>query len=165
MMTVTRLSLLAALLAALAPGAARAAPPSYARDVKPFLARYCLECHAGGDPEGGLNLETFKGLADGGDHGAVLTPGKPDASRVVRMVEGKTGPRMPPKKARQPRPEEVALLRAWVATGAKDDSATARVTLPDVQPKVPVLAPVTALAYHPAGKLLAAAGRGEVLFF
>jgi WD40 repeat protein len=152
-------------LAALAAGPARADTPSYAKQVKPFFARYCLECHGGRDPEGGLNLETFKGLADGGDHGAVFTAGKPDASRMVRMVEGKTGPRMPPKKARQPKAEEVALLRAWIDSGAKDDSATSRVTLPDVQPKTPVLAPVTALAYHPAGKLLAAAGRGEVLFF
>jgi WD40 repeat protein len=154
------------MLAALAAGPARADAPSYAKQVKPFFARYCLECHGGRDPEGGLVLETYKGLADGGDHGAVLTPGKPDASRIVRMVEGKTGPRMPPKKAaRQPGAAEVALLRAWVASGAKDDSAAVRLTLPDVAPKAPVRAPVTALAYHPGGKLLAAAGRGEVLFF
>ena len=43
-------------------------PPSYAKDVRPFLAKYCSECHAGKEPESGLNLETYKGLMEGGDH-------------------------------------------------------------------------------------------------
>ncbi len=142
----------------------RAAGPSWGRDVRPFLARYCLECHNAKDAEGGLVLETYKGLTEGGDHGPVLTPGKADDSRIVRMVEGKTKPVMPPKKARQPSAAEVALLRAWIDAGAKEDSAGATVILPDVKPKGPVAAPVTALAYHPDGKLLAAGGRYEVLF-
>src|SRR5712692_6816309 len=85
---------------------------SYARDVKPFLTRYCVECHFGKEPEGGLNLETFQALLAGGEHGPVVTPGKADDSRMGRMVEGKTRPRMPPKKARQPKPEELAVLRS-----------------------------------------------------
>src|SRR6516165_6967771 len=88
--------------------------PSYAKDVRPFLAKYCSECHAGKEPESGLNLETYKGLMDGGDHGPVLKAGKADESRIVRMVEGKSKPFMPPRNARQPRPEEVAVLRAWI---------------------------------------------------
>src|SRR5437763_12307244 len=78
--------------------------PSYARQVRPFLARYCVECHAD-DPEGGLRLDTYKGLMAGGDTGAVLVPGKPDESRLVGMVEGRVSPKMPPKRAKQhPRP-------------------------------------------------------------
>ncbi len=133
--------------------------------MRPFLARYCLECHGGKDPEGGLNLEIYKGLKEGGDHGPVLTPGKADTSRIVRMVEGKTKPSMPPKKAKQPPAAEVALLRAWIDAGAREDGAAVQVVLPDVRPKGPVAPPVTALAYHPDGKLLAAGGRQEVLFF
>jgi hypothetical protein len=140
-------------------------PPSFCRDVQPFLARFCLECHNGKDPEGGLNLETFKGLTDGGIHGPVLIPGKPDFSKLVRMVEGTRRPRMPPKRAKQhPSRAEFAVLRAWVAAGARDDSAGTRVRLPVIRPKAPVRTPVSALAYHPWGKMLAAAGRGEVLF-
>lgn len=150
---------------ALVPTGLQAAPPSYAKDVRPFFARYCIECHSGTDPDGELNLETYKSLVAGGTHGPVLTPGKPDASRIVRMVEGKKGPRMPPKKARQPKPEEVALLRAWVAAGAKDDGAAVKVAVPNIRPKAPVAPPVTALAYHPGGKVLLAAGRGKALAF
>src|SRR5712692_8769479 len=143
-------------------GPAAAAPPSYAKQVKPFFARYCLECHSGEDPEGSLDLETFKGLTEGGAHGAVLQPGKADASRMVRMLEGKTTPSMPPKKKPQPKAEEIALLRAWIDAGAKDDTDSATVTLPTIAPKHGAAPPVTALAYDPDGKTLAAGGYKEV---
>jgi hypothetical protein len=158
-----RTTLLSALTLLLATAAAAAEAPSYARQVKPFFARYCVECHNGEEPEGGLNLETYKSLMEGGGRGAALVPGKPDLSRLVRMVEGKLKPTMPPKKAKQPKPAEVTVVRAWVAAGARDDSAALRITLPAIKPRVAPATPVTALAYHPGGKLLAAAGRGEVL--
>src|SRR6266851_6312274 len=110
-------------------------PPSYARQVKTFLARYCLECHNASTTKGELDLETFKGLMQGGKSGPVIVPGKPDESRLVLLPEHKDKPPMPPKSARQPRPEEVPVLRAWVAAGAKDDSATVRITLPEIEPR------------------------------
>ena len=153
------LSLLVLLFAA---GPAAAAPPSYAKQVRPFFVAYCVECHNAKEPESSLDLETYKGLRAGGDHGPVIEPGKADASRLVRMAEHKTKPFMPPKKAKQPRPDEVAVLRTWVDAGAKDDSAAAAVTLDPIKPRGPVAVPVAALAYRPDGKLLAAGGNGEV---
>ncbi len=164
-MTLMRLSLLAGLVLAF-PSAAWAVqpPPRYASQVKPFFTRYCLECHNGEEAKGGLNLETYKSLLAGGDKGAVLVPGKADASRIVRLVEHKDKPFMPPKKAKQPRPEEVALLRAWIDAGAKEDGDI-RIAVPDIRPKSPVAPPVAALAYHPGGQTLAAGGRGLVYLF
>jgi hypothetical protein len=138
-------------------------PPSYARQVKPLFARYCLECHNSDKVKGDLNLETYKGLQEGGKSGAVIVPGKPDQSRLVLLAEGKDKPRMPPKEAKQPKPDEVAILRAWVAAGAKDDAATLTIPIPDIKPRVPVRAPVAAVAYGPDGKRLAAGGHKEVL--
>lgn len=155
--------LLWASLAAFPASLAAQEPPSYARQIKPFLAKYCLECHTGDRAKGGLDLTTPQGLLSGGNNGPALVPGKPDASRLVLQVEGKQKPEMPPKKARQPLPDEAALLRAWVAAGARDDSSDLTVRLPDVKPRRPVAAPVTALAFHPGGKLLAAADYQEVL--
>jgi WD40 repeat protein len=141
----------------------QAQPPSYAKQVKPFFARYCVECHNSKEGEGGLNLETFKALMEGGGRGAAVVPGKPDGSRLVRMIEGKAKPFMPPRKAKQPPRDEVALVRAWVLAGARDDSSGAKVVLPAIAPKHKVATPVTALAYAAGGKYLAATGRGEVL--
>ena len=135
------------------------APPSYARQIKPFLARYCVECHPTMFPDGGLSLDTFKGLMKGGDNGPVVVPGKPDESKIPLVLEGKAKPSMPPKSAKnRPKPEEIAHVRAWVAAGAKDDSDSIKVALPDIKPRAAAPAAVTALAYRPDGKLLAAGG-------
>src|SRR5262249_43790317 len=64
---------------------------------------------------------------------------------------------------RHPRPEEVRVLRAWVATGAKDDSSSVKAVIPDIKPRVPVNPPVTALAYRPDGKVLVAGSYREAL--
>jgi WD40 repeat protein len=161
-MMITRNAALLVLLAL--PGLAAAAePPSYARQVRPFLARYCLECHNATRTKGDLNLETFTGLMTGGKHGPAVVAGKPDASQIVLSVEHKAKPFMPPKRSRQPDAVEVGVLRAWVAAGAKDDSATIKAVIPDIRPRVPVAPAVTALAYRPDGKLLAAGTHREVL--
>src|SRR5262245_15591471 len=71
--------------------------PSYARDVRPFLAKYCIECHNPRNLKAGLDLETYKALMKGSEGGGeVIVPGKPDDSQLVLQVEGKVKPRMPP---------------------------------------------------------------------
>lgn len=140
-------------------------PVSYAKQVKPFLAKYCLECHNAEDAKGGLVMESFQTLLKGSDKGPVIVPGKPEESRLVLLPEGKAKPAMPPKKAKQPKPAEVAVLRAWVAAGAKDDSGRVTVQIPDIKPRVQAPPPITALAYSPDGKLLAVGTHKAVRFF
>jgi hypothetical protein len=139
--------------------------PTYAKDVRPFFAKYCLECHNSTAQKAGLDLETFKSLQEGSDRGPVLIPGKPDESLLVVLAEGKKDPKMPPKKAqRHPGPTEVAVLRKWVAAGAADDGAGQKtVIIPDIKPRIPVKPAVAALAYRPDSKLLAAGGYNEVI--
>jgi WD40 repeat protein len=164
-MMITQLVRGSALCILLAFGSRLAAqPPSYAKQVKPFLGKYCLECHNAEDAKGGLVMDSFQTLLKGSDHGPVLVPGKPDKSRLVLQPEGKAKPPMPPKKAKQPKPAEVAVLRAWVAAGAKDDTATVTVHIPDIQPRVRLPASITALAYRSDGKLLVA-GAHQAFFF
>jgi WD40 repeat protein len=139
-------------------------PPSYAKQVQPFFTRWCAECHNAQESAGGLVLESFKAVMEGGAKGAVIVPGKPETSRLVRMIEGKLKPAMPPKKAKQPPKDQVALVRAWVLAGAPNHSAAAaKVTLPAIAPKRKAATPVTAVAYLRSPPMLAASGRGEVL--
>ncbi|HBI45705.1 MAG TPA: hypothetical protein DDY78_23055, partial [Planctomycetales bacterium] len=162
-MSPDRLSLFSLFLALAVITPAAAEPPSYSKQVRPFFSRYCLECHNAKEGEGGLNLESYAALLEGGKKGPVLVAGKADDSSIVGMVEGKVKPFMPPKKAsRRPTAEEAAVLRAWINAGAKDDGGTTVVVLPEIKPRVMVAAPVAALAYRPDGKLLAASGWREV---
>ncbi len=161
-MRILSLPVLAILVTASAASAAE--PPSYSKQIRPFFSRYCLECHNAKDDQGGLDLESYATMMEGGQHGPVLVAGKADASRIVGMVEGKLKPHMPPKKAtRRPTPEETVVLRAWIDAGAKDDGGALRIVLPEIKPRKTAAAPVAALAYRPDGKLLAAAGYREVL--
>ena len=122
--------------------------PSYSKQIRPFLTKYCLECHNAKTAKGTLSLDTYKALMDGADAGPVVVAGQPDKSKLVLLPEHKAKPPMPPAKAKfQPTKDEVALLRAWVAAGAKDDGVDIKVVLPAIKPKLDVLPPVTALAY------------------
>jgi hypothetical protein len=139
-------------------------PPSYVKQVKPFLAKFCVECHSPDKMRGDLDLSTVKALLAGGKSGAAFVAGKPDESYLVTLTEGKDTPKMPPKTARaQPTAAEAAVLRAWVAAGAKDDTGSTAIALPDVKPRDAKPAPVAALAYRGRGKPLAAGGQNEVV--
>ncbi len=138
-------------------------PVSFARQVKPFLARYCLECHNSQALKGDLDLETLPAMRQGGENGAVFVPGKPDESRMVLAVEGKARPAMPPKNARQPTREEAKILRDWIAAGALDDSSQVKLSLPLITPRSHKPAAITALAYAPDGVSLFAGSHKEVV--
>ena len=129
--------------------------PSYSKDIRPFLTKYCLECHNARTLKGTLSLETYKTMMDGSDGGPVIVAGKPDKSRLVLQCEGADKPKMPPAKAKfQPTKDEIAQLRAWVFAGAKDDGASVKVELPNIKANAETLPPVRAMGYARKGQVL-----------
>jgi uncharacterized membrane protein len=115
------LALTAALVCA-SPALAQDAAPSYTKDVRPFLTKYCTECHKSTNAKAGLNLDSYEAILKGAKKRKVLVVGRADESRLVTTVEGKARPLMPPRNKLKPTDQEVAMLRAWVAAGAKDDT-------------------------------------------
>jgi hypothetical protein len=139
--------------------------PDFATHIKPFLTKYCMECHNEDVADSGFVVESFQTLAKGGDRGAAFVPGKPDESRIVLVLEGKVKPVMPPKKAAsRPTAEEIALVRAWVAAGARDSATTAAAGLPTIKPRKDSGPKITAAAYSRDAKVLAVAAGKEILF-
>lgn len=137
--------------------------PDYARDVVPVLEANCVRCHNPAQQEGGLLLDTYEDLVQGGDSGAAITPGSAATSRLVAMIEGRAKKKMPPKG--ELRPDEIATLRAWIDGGAH----YSEIPIPPLDDKVPVLVQqgallpqVTALAFRPDSGELAIGGYREV---
>ncbi len=99
-----------------------AKPEFYATRVKPIFDQNCARCHGGMNHRGGLNLDTRAGLLKGGHDGAVVVPGDPDRSLLVRLMrhQGPANDPMPMPPA--PRPEvsdaEIDVVAQWIKAGA-----------------------------------------------
>jgi hypothetical protein len=48
----------------------------FARTVRPWLEKNCLECHGGAKVKSDFNLSTREGLLKGGDKGVAVRPGQ-----------------------------------------------------------------------------------------
>lgn len=139
---------------------AESGPPDYARDVLPILEANCLRCHNAAKQEGGLLMDSYEDLMRGGDSGErPIVPGHGEESPIIRQLEGRAKPKMPPK--RDLPADEIAVLRAWIDAGAKY-SEPRRVSLDERVPKIEQTAAldpqVTSVAFHPGGRELAVAG-------
>jgi mono/diheme cytochrome c family protein len=102
-----------------------AATPSYSKDIKPFLEKYCVECHQADKEKGSINVESHRNLitARGKKKKKTVIPGSPERSSLLLTMEGNGKKRMPPKKyENQPTAAEIKLVRDWIAAGAVDDS-------------------------------------------
>ena len=114
---------------AAAPGAASEAPRapetaegdpaapgglSFVRDVWPILSARCIECHGPRKQKADLRVDRAAvALAP------IVVPGDPDASELVRRIElpHDDADVMPARGARL-EPGQIAVLRAWIASGA-----------------------------------------------
>ncbi|HXI44569.1 MAG TPA: c-type cytochrome domain-containing protein, partial [Bryobacteraceae bacterium] len=65
-----------------------------------------------------LDLSTFAGVMKGGDDGPVVTPGKPQESRLYEMVQKG----VMPKGGKPLPPGEIASIREWIEGGARSRS-------------------------------------------
>jgi mono/diheme cytochrome c family protein len=94
----------------------------YTAKVKPIFEANCARCHGGENHRGGLNIDTMAGLLKGGHDGAVIVPGHPEQSLLVKLIrhEGPKDDPMPmPPKGDKLSDADIATVSAWIAGGAK----------------------------------------------
>ncbi len=102
----------------LATSVARAADEiDFNRDIRPLLSQNCFACHGPDDHDrkGKLRLDTEAGSRK------AIEPGDPAASEAMaRILSDDPDEVMPPRKTgKKMKPEEVELLRRWIAGGAE----------------------------------------------
>lgn len=134
---------------------------SYDRDIAPILRSHCAGCHNDKDLEGKLSMETYAQLRKGGeDHAEPIKPGDADASFIIRSLEGKEKPKMPPKDEPALPAAKLETLKKWIAAGAAGPPQDVSILKSLTTPKIAASAkapPVTAAAYSANGRLMAVA--------
>ncbi|MEO1527379.1 MAG: c-type cytochrome domain-containing protein [Planctomycetota bacterium] len=97
---------------------------SFASDIAPLLVENCSGCHIDAmQVRGGLRMDTFVRLMNGGDSGSMIVPGRGEASLLVKKLRGTApdGERMP-GGGRPPLSEDsIALVSKWIDEGATLD--------------------------------------------
>lgn len=134
--------------------------PDFNAQVLPVFRKYCTGCHNAKEAEGGLILEDFARAMKGGETGAAIVAGKSADSRLWKLVTAQGETKMPPKDQTAPKPEELAVIRAWIDGGAKPPvgglAATGLVT-PKIELQGAAREPVTSIAASPNGRWIARA--------
>jgi hypothetical protein len=93
---------------------------TFEKHVLPILQARCSLCHNTVKRRGGLDVLSMAALLQGGESGPAVTPGSLEDSYLWEMLETD---KMPPKQIKLP-PEEKAVIRKWILTGAKDSRGT-----------------------------------------
>jgi hypothetical protein len=98
-------ALAVAMVAGLEPVKPPAAQPEFFNsELRPFLRRYCLDCHSGADAEGSVQLDRFANPQ------SVLEDRK-TWERVLAMLRGR---KMPPDGSPRPSSGECDSIVAWI---------------------------------------------------
>jgi hypothetical protein len=98
-------------------------PVDFDREIRPILSEHCYECH-GPDHKArkaDLRLDRKEDAFRDREGYAVIVPGKLEESELIQRITS-TDPNevMPPRKFKKHlNPQEIELLRRWVAEGAK----------------------------------------------
>lgn len=106
---------------AAAPGLTPDGQIDFNRDIRPILAGSCFACHGpdAGDRKADLRLDTFDGATRKHDTFTGVVPGDVAASRIIAMVTHPDPKKRMPKRGEALTDKQVAVLKAWIAGGAK----------------------------------------------
>jgi mono/diheme cytochrome c family protein len=118
-----------ALAAQPAPVASQTATPTanrvdYQKQIVPLLEANCFECHGGDLRKGGLSLQSYAEVLEGGKNGPIVRPGNSANSLIVHRITGVGGDQMP-KDAVPLSAPEIALVARWIDEGARANPTAA----------------------------------------
>ena len=130
-------------------------PVDFQSEILPILRSNCLACHNRTRTKGDVVLETPADIRKGNDDGPFVEIGKPLDSFLFQISAHLDEPQMPPAKnkvgAKNLKPEELGLLKLWIAQGAKGEMRAADpLAWQSYQRETP---PIYAVAAGPQGRI------------
>ncbi|MGB7347426.1 MAG: c-type cytochrome domain-containing protein [Pirellulaceae bacterium] len=168
-----------------------AAKVTFEEHVLPIFRQHCNSCHNAGDAKGGLSLDNYTAVVEGGGSGEIVfDDGDAGASRLWQLVNHDDTPVMPPKQDKLA-PEKLAVIRNWIEGGILENSGSKAkelkknalsfvasaggkpdgpAAMPETVPqKVPVVtsraSAITAVAASPWAPLIALAGQKQIVLY
>ena len=156
----------------IAPVMALAAPVSFKSQIAPILRVQCQSCHGAEEAKGDYRVDSFAEVMRAlEDEPARVLAKKPDESLFLELLSTSDADERMPQKADALPAKQIALIRQWIAEGAKFDGNDPKATLAEIIPArkhaaapavYPRALPITALALSPDGKTIAASGLREI---
>lgn len=116
--------------------------PVFAGVVQPILQRHCVSCHNAEKHKAELRLDSFAFLLQGGQNGPVIKPGQARGSSLIErmLLPLDADGHMPPEGQPSPSPEEIAVLKWWINSGAPVDEKIGNLKLaPELQRLVSIV--------------------------
>lgn len=88
--------------------------------IRPVLVQHCYECHAGGNAEGDLRVDSRAAIRRGGDRGAAVVPQHTEDSLLFAAIAHTDSDLRMPPKGPQLSTSVIADFRKWIEMGAPD---------------------------------------------
>jgi len=110
--------------------------------VRTIFAHHCYKCHGRAKVKGELRLDSQESIMKGGEDGAVIVPGNPDNSELIRRISlPRSHKDAMPEKGKGLSKDEIALLKFWIMQGAPwptgPEKSVYRVAA--LEPRMPIL--------------------------
>lgn len=101
----------------------------FLQEVAPIFQASCTACHGPRKQLAGFRADRMDDFFSARNDKPLVVPGDPDNSRLLDIVSGKMKD-MKSAAAHRLSPGEIAILRAWIETGAKWDSGLSETETP-----------------------------------
>ena len=89
--------------------------------VKSIFQQHCFACHNQSEQKGGLALDTFNSVVEGGGSGEIVfDDGDVDGSRLWQLINHDDSPEMPPNQDKIPE-NQLAVVRQWIEDGIAEN--------------------------------------------
>jgi cytochrome c553 len=148
----------------LVPSPARLAPPAagspavrkgvdFNSEIRPILANQCYQCH--GPDEKARKAKLRLDVREEAIKAGAIVPGKPDESEfVTRICSSDPDTKMPPVNSKKPAftPDQIALLKRWIAEGARYTEHWSFTSLH--RPDIPEVGPRNATTRNPIDRFI-----------